>query len=323
MIALLNKAQQEQIIDYLTQLVNSYLEKQKHIYVILEPMEHDEINHLFLKVEMRYTEPVALFDERLEDVGPRISELGNNKKFDRWILERALFERWTGLFITDVDLKTFTQHISYLCNAVTFEDKPVIFRMYPPTILNEWLMALQKENRAYQALGICSDIFYIMNFPEQIAHYHFENHVVTRQELNLLNDKTQEISVPIEYESTEILPEEKWRLTANQINSLSYARAYHLVHKICKHFLAIPSVYEKYSVQELHKHIIKVVNLCFKYKITETYLMQELTKLYFSYTKSWHNSEKIILSALENNDSGKESIVEDIANILIRNNVTS
>ena len=98
MIALLNKAQQEQIIDYLTQLVNSYLEKQKHIYVILEPMEHDEINHLFFKVEMRYTEPVALFDERLEDVGPRISELGNNKKFDRWILERALFERWTGLF---------------------------------------------------------------------------------------------------------------------------------------------------------------------------------------------------------------------------------
>ena len=112
MIALLNKAQQEQIIDYLTQLVNSYLEKQKHIYVILEPMEHDEINHLFFKVEMRYTEPVALFDERLEDVGPRISELGNNKKFDRWILERALFERWTGLFITDVDLKTFTQHIA-------------------------------------------------------------------------------------------------------------------------------------------------------------------------------------------------------------------
>ena len=235
MIALLNKAQQEQIIDYLTQLVNSYLEKQKHIYVILEPMEHDEINHLFFKVEMRYTEPVALFDERLEDVGPRISELGNNKKFDRWILERALFERWTGLFITDVDLKTFTQHISYLCNAVTFEDKPVIFRMYPPTILNEWLMALQKENQAYQALGICSDIFYIMNFPEQVAHYH--------------------------YESIEILPEEKWRLTANQINSLSYARAYHLVHKFCKHFLAIPSVYEKYSVQELHKHIIKVVNL--------------------------------------------------------------
>ena len=297
MIALLNKAQQEQIIDDLTQLVNSYLEKQKHIYVILEPMEHDEINHLFLKVEMRYTEPVALFDERLEDVGPRISELGNNKKFDRWILERALFERWTGLFITDVDLKTFTQHISYLCNAVTFEDKPVIFRMYPPIILNEWLMALQKENRAYQALGICSDIFYIMNFPEQVAHYH--------------------------YESIEILPEEKWRLTANQINSLSYARAYHLVHKICKHFLAIPSVYEKYSVQELHKHIIKVVNLCFKYKITETYLMQELTKLYFSYTKSWHNSEKIILSTLENNDFRKESIVEDIANILIRNNVTS
>ena len=297
MIALLNKAQQEQIIDYLTQLVNSYLETQKHIYVILEPMEHDEINHLFLKVEMRYTEPVALFDERLEDVGPRISELGNNKKFDRWILERALFERWTGLFITDVDLKTFTQHISYLCNAVMFEDKPVIFRMYPPTILNEWLMALQKENQAYQALGICSDIFYIMNFPEQVAHYH--------------------------YESTEILPEEKWRLTANQINSLSYARAYHLVHKFCKHFLAIPSVYEKYSVQELHKHIIKVVNLCFKYKITETYLMQELTRLYFSYTKSWHNSEKIILSALENNDSGKEAIVEDIANILIRNNVTS
>ncbi len=42
-----------------------------------------------------------------------------------------------------------------------------------------------------------------------------------------------------------------------------------------------------------------------------------------SYTKSWHNSEKIILSALENNDSEKESIVEDIANILIRNNVTS
>ena len=184
-------------------------------------------------------------------------------------------------------------------------------------------MALQKENQAYQALGICSDIFYIMNFPEQVAHYHFENHVVTRQELNVLNDKTQEISVPIEYESIEILPEEKWRLTVNQINSLSYARAYHLVHKFCKHFLAIPSVYEKYSVQELHKHIIKVVNLCFKYKITETYLMQELTRLYFSYTKSWHNSEKIILSALENNDSGKEAIVENIANILIRNNVTS
>lgn len=61
---------------------------------------------------------------------------------------------------------------------------------------------------------------------------------------------------------SDISSEEKWRLTANQINSLSY-------------------------------------------------------------TKSWHNSEKIILSALENNDSRKEAIVEDIANILIRNNVTS
>ena len=61
---------------------------------------------------------------------------------------------------------------------------------------------------------------------------------------------------------SDISSEEKWRLTANQINSLSY-------------------------------------------------------------TKSWHNSEKIILSTLENNDSGKEAIVKDIANILIRNNVTS
>ena len=54
-----------------------------------------------------------------------------------------------------------------------------------------------------------------------------------------------------------------------------------------------------------------------KWRLTENQINS------LSYTKSWHNSEKIILSKLENNDSGKESIVEDIANILIRNNVTS
>ena len=54
-----------------------------------------------------------------------------------------------------------------------------------------------------------------------------------------------------------------------------------------------------------------------KWRLTENQINS------LSYTKSWHNSEKIILSKIENNDSGKESIVEDIANILIRNNVTS
>ncbi|WP_129582261.1 DUF4123 domain-containing protein, partial [Rodentibacter caecimuris] len=310
MIELLLKEQQEQVINDFIPLINPYLEKQKHIYVILEPMEDDEVNHIFLKTGMSYTEPVSLFDNRLEDVGPRISELGKNKDFDRWIIEKALFHRWTALFISDVDLTTFTEHISYLCNAVTFEHKSVIFRMYPPTILNEWLTALQKENQAYRALGICSDILYVMDFPEQVAHYHFENNLVTRQELDLLNHQTQEIAVPVEFDSIDIPTDEKWWLTENQVNSLNYARAYHLVHKFRKHFLVIPSIREKYSVQEVHKYIVRIVNLCFKYKITEIYLMQELTGLYFNYAKSWGDSEKIIISILENNDARKEAILE-------------
>lgn len=319
MIELLTKEQQEKVITHLTQLINAYLEKEKHIYVILEPIENDEINDIFFESGANYTEPVMLFDERVEDIGPRISELGKNKKFDSWVIEKALFYRWTGLFISDVDLERFTKHISYLCNAVTFEHKSVIFRMYPPIILNEWLMALQKESRAYQALGFCSDIFYIMDFPEHIAHYHFENNIATRQKIDLLSTRIDKITLSEKIDAMVIRANKKWRLTKNQVSSLSYARVYHLVHKFRKHFFSIESIQEKYLVQEVHEQILRIIRLCFNYQIAEPYLMQGLIELYFNYTERWTNYEEKIISILEECSPKDEILLENIGKLLILN----
>ncbi len=48
MIELLVREQQELVINHLTKLINTYLDK-KHIYVILEPTEKDEINDIFFE----------------------------------------------------------------------------------------------------------------------------------------------------------------------------------------------------------------------------------------------------------------------------------
>ncbi|OOF65761.1 DUF4123 domain-containing protein [Rodentibacter caecimuris] len=315
MIELLAKEQQELVINNLTQLINTYLNKQKHIYVILEPTENDEINDIFLKAGISYTEPVALFDDRLEDIGPLISEFGKNKDFDRWIIEKALFHRWTALFISDADLTTFTEHISYLCNAITFEHKSVIFRMYPPAILNEWLTALQKENQAYRTLSICSDILYIIDFPEQIAHYHFENNLVTRQEFDLLNHQTQEIIVPLEFDSINIPTDEKWWLTENQINSLSYARAYHLIYELRKNLLSIPSIQKSYTPLEVHRQLIQLINLCFQYHITDVFFVSELAKLYFTNKECWSVQKEACIKILQTTQPEADKL-ENIALLL-------
>ncbi|OOF57608.1 hypothetical protein BKK56_01035 [Rodentibacter genomosp. 2] len=244
--------------------------------------------------------------------------MGKNKDFDRWIIEKALFHRWTALFISDIDLTTFTEHISYLCNAITFEHKPVIFRMYPPTILNEWLTALQKENLAYRALGVCSDILYIMDFPEQIVHYHFENNLVTRQELDLLNHQTQEIVVPVEFDSIDIPTDEIWWLTENQVNSLNYARAYHLIHELRKNLLSIPFIQKSHTPLEVHRQLIRLINLCFQYHITDVFFVSELAKLYFANKECWDAQKEACIKILQSAQSEVDKL-ENIA-ILLKNN---
>ncbi|MBN6068179.1 DUF4123 domain-containing protein [Aggregatibacter actinomycetemcomitans] len=314
MIELLVREQQELVINHLTKLINTYLGK-KHIYVILEPTEKDEINDIFLKAGISYTEPVALFDDRLEDVGPRISELGKNDAFDRWIIEKAVFNRWTCLFVSDADLDTFTEQISYLCNAVTFEHKPVIFRMYPPVILNEWLMALQKENQSYCALGICSDIFYAIDSPDKIAHYHFENNMVTRLEIDLINHITHEITVPVEIEITDIQTHKKWLITENQVNSLSYARAYHLIHELHKNLLSIPLIQKNYSPLEVHRQLIQLINLCFQYNIKDVFFISEFAKLYFANKKRWESNQEVCIKILQSSQPEVDKL-ENIAMLL-------
>ncbi|MCQ9122402.1 hypothetical protein BKG95_07405 [Rodentibacter pneumotropicus] len=315
MIGLLMKEQQELVINQLTKLINTYLDKQKHIYVILEPTEKEEINDIFLKAGINYTEPVVLFDDRLEDVGPRISELGKNDAFDHWIIEKAVFNRWTCLFVSDADSDTFTKQISYLCNAITFDHKPVIFRMYPPAILNEWLMALQKENQSYRALGICSDIFYAMDSPDQIAHYHLENNIVTRLEIDLINHKTHEITVPVEIEITDTQTHKKWLITENQVNSLSYARAYQLIHELRKNLLSIPLVQKNYSSLEVHQQLIKLINLCFQYDIKDVFFISEFAKLYFANKKHWESNQEVCIKILQSSLSEADKL-ENIAILL-------
>ncbi|WP_143530870.1 DUF4123 domain-containing protein [Rodentibacter genomosp. 2] len=251
-------------------------------------------------------------------LGHALASLGKNKDFDRWIIEKALFHRWTALFISDIDLTTFTEHISYLCNAITFEHKPVIFRMYPPTILNEWLTALQKENLAYRALGVCSDILYIMDFPEQIVHYHFENNLVTRQELDLLNHQTQEIVVPVEFDSIDIPTDEIWWLTENQVNSLNYARAYHLIHELRKNLLSIPFIQKSHTPLEVHRQLIRLINLCFQYHITDVFFVSELAKLYFANKECWDAQKEACIKILQSAQSEVDKL-ENIA-ILLKNN---
>lgn len=165
MIELLSAEEQKVLAAKIKNKILVYLNEHKAAYVILEPTENEEIQQIFSQTAVNYTEPLALFDERLERVGARIVRLGENQTFDNWVMERALFYRWTCLFVTDVDINTFTNQIIYLCNATTSEGKPVILRCYTPIILNDWLTALQQERLVYTVLGLCSAILYIANCP--------------------------------------------------------------------------------------------------------------------------------------------------------------
>lgn len=175
MLNLLENTQQIAVKGRLSEILRDVAEQGKYIYAVLEPPQDKAIKDIFSITAIKYYEPFLQFDERFEDVGPRIARLGENNIFDDWIIEKAFFNRWTSLFISSSDITAFTQHIAYLCNAVTFEHKSAIFRCYTPIILNEWLTALQRERLTFGAFGIiCTDILYVMDFPEQIAHCHFQ-----------------------------------------------------------------------------------------------------------------------------------------------------
>ncbi len=322
MLNLLNEEQQQIAKDKLVQMIDDFLAQNKHIYVVLEPELNDEIKHIFMRLNADYSEPFLLFDTQFEQVGPRIAQLGINQKFDNWIIEKAFFERWTALFVTNetVQLDTFVQQIAYLCNAITFEHLPVIFRCYTPTILNEWLGALQQDNLSQSALGCCSEIIYAGDIPGNIGYGQFDqNGDLTIKIKNLL---TNEESIKIPPNSPSSTSENevhthstKWLITENQQASLQQARMKYVVHKIRQEILLTMEQPSLEEIIDIHKRIIYLINLCFQSQILDTFLMSELTKLYIYNIEIWDKYQNQIRDILQLNEP-EESRVDKLGTFL-------
>ena len=312
MLNLLNEEHQKLVKDKLVRTIDDFLAQNKHIYVVLEPELNDEIKHIFMRLNADYSEPFLLFDNRFEHVGPRIAQLGLNQKFDDWIIERAFFERWTALFVTNntVNPNTFSERIAYLCHAITVENLPVIFRCYTPTILNEWLSALQQDNLSQSALGLCSEIIYAGDIPGNIGYGQFdENDGLTIKIKNLLtNEESVKTPPPPSFERSNEAPAQhaKWLITENQMASLQQARMKYVVHKIRREILLTleqPSINE---IIDIHKRIIHIINLCFQNRILDTFLMSELAKLYIDNIEVWDKYQTQIKDILRLNESEEE-----------------
>ncbi|WP_150539464.1 DUF4123 domain-containing protein [Actinobacillus vicugnae] len=311
---LLSEEQQATVTQSLANMLKHYLAQKHFVYVVLEPNLDEEIKDLFFRSNIKYKEPFMLFDTRFEDVGPRIARLGDNQLFDEWVINQAFFNRWTALFVSPLDIQAFSLQISYLCNALTVDNKPVIFRCYTPTILTEWLPALREENQLEEAIGFCLEVVYLTDFPDKINHYYMdENDNFTQQEIDLQTQQPQLITrtqLPaINYS------QQNWHISAKQHHSLIVARIKYLIHRIRARLLLNQSIRHHYSLFALHQILIKLANMCIQYQIMEDVLIETLINLHFGYTAQWNDNESEIIKLLSQSYSSEEKI-ERIATVL-------
>ncbi len=319
MLAYLTEKEQQIAISSLATSLQNALNCGRHIYAIFEPTQNEEIAEKFLITGVRYTELLTEFIPEMEDVSPRLVELGQDESFDTWVSEVALFNGWCGIFISNYDLPTLTQHAAYLSYVnVSNETEPTIFRFYNTLVLSDWLQGLNDDKMTYTALGVFSDIFYLKDFPYQLLHHSFDGKTIYTKTLNLLQ---QPLILPLEntYHPAPCL-HTYWELSETQNQSLAQVKRHHFLLQAREKLIKQKPVLKNYSLVAFHQLLTECIDSLTDIGIIDTHFIYSLLDLYFEYRQAWDKLIDDISDILRNNIGDEKEKLAIIANLLYERN---